>query len=685
MGNAFWKTVLRLDTTRLDTSRLAPEIGIRNTIGIVLPLIAGASLGNPAAGAIAALGAANVSYSDSRDPYAVRARRMLTASALVGIAVTAGALSAHDHATAIAASALWAFGTGMMVVLGPRPGDLGTVLALTFLTFSARALTPLEAVQAGLLAFAGGLLQLLLSIALWPVRPYQPERRIIGSVYETLAAVAISPAGAESGPPATGEMILAREAVAHLGQDHSPEAERLAFLLSQAERVRLSLLALRRIRQRAAREDDSSPAVGSIDRFLVLSADILRSTGRCAAEGHGVPKLAGLGELAAEFTGAPADLRHHIVALAGQLRAVSGLSSPPLPVSSAGGYEEPPSRLARVYANLSFRSTVFRHAVRLAVCVALAGGIAAATGLQRGYWLPMTVAVVLKPDFTATFSRGILRIAGTLAGLLLATGLFRLFHSGPWTDVALMTAFALLLRYAGPMNYGIVAAAISGIAVLLVAITGVDPQSVIMARAQNTILGGGLALAAYWLWPTWERDRTGTVLGAMLRAYRAYFSAVFASSPDLERLRLACRLARTNAEASVARLAAEPVTAEAEKRSLNAILVSSHAFVRATMALEAGLNTDKPGARTPAITDYQAMTESTLSALETAILTGHAPVTGLPNLREAWQNMTERSPDTFFATETDRITTSLNTLREQIGEQASEHAGKQVEPRSARV
>src|SRR3978361_1321936 len=101
MASAFWQTV-----RRFDGSKITPERPIRNTIGIVLPLVAGVAMGNAPAGVVGALDAVNVSYSDSRDPYITRARRMFLSSLLVGIAVTAGALSARTNITAIMAAIL---------------------------------------------------------------------------------------------------------------------------------------------------------------------------------------------------------------------------------------------------------------------------------------------------------------------------------------------------------------------------------------------------------------------------------------------------------------------------------------------------------------------------------------------------------------------------------------------------
>jgi uncharacterized membrane protein YccC len=680
MANGFWRTLLRFDA-----SKITPEVGLRNTIGIVLPLIAGVALGYTSAGVVASLGALNVSYSDSRDPYAIRARRMLLASLMVALAVAIGALSAVNSATAVVAATLWALATGMLVVLGSRAGDLGAVTLVTLIVFAARSLTPLEALESALLAFGGGVLQTILSVALWPVNPYQPERRILASVYQSLADIAISPTGPAGAPPATVSMNTAQDAANSLSQDSSAEAERLSFLVNQAERIRLSLLGLRRLRQRIARDSTGAEVVAAIDRLLSLTAEILRSVSQSVAAGHGVPRLAGLSDLVGlfrkggwdtsnfspELRAMKVEARYQVEVLAGQLRAASGLTSagavkpPPseqdIPVLS----ENAPARLIRLYANLSVNSTAFRHALRLAVCVGLGDALGRAVSLQRGYWLPMTVAIVLKPDFTATFSRGILRMAGTLAGLVLATGLFHFLHSGPGSDIAMITIFVLILRVAGP--------GISGIAVLLIAMTGISPYQAMVARGVNTTLGGILSLAAWWVWPTWERTQAGPVVATMLQTYREYFHAVMAvymgsSAASLDSLRLAARLARSNAEASVARVGSEPGAFPEEKALLNAILVSSHTFVRAAMALESGTyrSDARPTSENEALKDFCSKTETTLGALVDSLAHGQPVPADLADLREAWAAMNDTSRHTLLEMETDRLTTSLNTLREQV-------------------
>src|SRR5262249_8074719 len=139
-----------------------------------------------------------------------------------------------------------------------------------------------------------------------------------------------------------------------------------------------------------------------------------------------------------------------------------------------------------------------------------------------------------KPEFATTFSRGILRIAGTIVGLLLATALFHFLPIHTATEIVLIGIFMFLMRWLGPANYGVFAVMISAIVVLMLTINGISPRDVIFARGINTVAGGVLALLAYLAWPTWERTRIADNAAVLLRTYREYFSAVANSYMDTE-------------------------------------------------------------------------------------------------------------------------------------------------------
>jgi uncharacterized membrane protein YccC len=287
--------------------------------------------------------------------------------------------------------------------------------------------------------------------------------------------------------------------------------------------------------------------------------------------------------------------------------------------------------------------------------------------------------IVLKPDFTATFSRGVLRLAGTFAGLILATVLFHFAHPSMYEQALLIGACMFLMRSVGPANYGVFVSSLSGLVVLLVAMTGIGPKQVIAARGVNTFAGGILALLAYWLWPTWERKQSGEILAQMLEAYRAYFRGIATTYQQLDAhdeaqlnaLRLAARLARSNVEASAARISAEPgITAE-RLSLVNAMLASSHRLILAVMALDSGLAQSEHAPARPAFRQFADDVDLTFYYLAGALRGAGKIKSHLPDLREDHRLLLEsgdpaRERYALVNIETDRVTNSLNTLSEQI-------------------
>src|SRR3546814_6013728 len=62
-----------------------------------------------------------------------------------------------------------------------------------------------------------------------------------------------------------------------------------------------------------------------------------------------------------------------------------------------------------------------RHAIRCAACLGIAVACERLLEIPHGAWIPMTAAIVLRPDFGGTLRFGLLRVAGTFGGLLLTT------------------------------------------------------------------------------------------------------------------------------------------------------------------------------------------------------------------------------------------------------------------------
>ena len=702
---AFWQILTLFDSAKLSTHR-----AFRNALGVVLPLIAGFALHMPRGGLVVASGALNVSYSDGSDPYSARVKRMLASSVICAFAVFVGAVSGKHVVLAVTLAGVWAFIAGMFIAVGGAAPDLGVISLVTLLIYAAQHLAPREAAISGLLALAGGLLQTALSVALWPVRRYDPERRVLEKFYLELANRAAAAWDATSAPLGSAQSELAQEALLGLARDGSTESIRYRALLTQAERMRLALLMLMRLRVRMQREIPDYSGITILKGYLEAASEILMHISKSLSAttlaeptekaGPAVEALdrfsMQLREVAAatppSFIAAVAkDAVFQMDALSGQLRAALDLSQNDVelqgvvdaPSLTPRTWNETISRTIESFRNhLNRQSSTFRHALRLGVLVALGDIMGTAVSWRRTYWLPMTIALVLKPEFTATFTRGLLRIVGTIVGLLLATGVFDMFHPGVVLQVILIFVFVFLMRWLGPANYGIFGIAVSALIVFLLAIAGVPPKDVIWARGVNTVVGGSLALLAYWLWPTWERTRVSERIAEMLDAYRDYANALSRWNPtdeswmqELERARRGARSARANLQASIDRLSSEPGTTREQLARLSAVLASSHRFIHALMALDA-IFSHKPGLASSApFRNYVSKLEKTLTLLAATLRGVRVAPKDFPNLREEHRLMVQAktseessalAPFESINIETDRITNSVNTLAGQI-------------------
>jgi len=207
--------------------------------------------------------------------------------------------------------------------------------------------------------------------------------------------------------------------------------------------------------------------------------------------------------------GLPLDLADTVPAML--LATVGGLAQAAFSMSvwvagdrdEEGGANAWSSRAARaaLRANLTMSSTSFRHALRFGA--ALAAGVAAYWLLgisEHGFWIPLTILFVLRPQRDETFHRLILRAIGTAFGLIFATALSKaLGGDGVAIAVALTiaTAFAYGLL---TVQYALFTAAITTYAVLLADSIGEPALRAAGQRGLATAIGIVISAAAFLLW-----------------------------------------------------------------------------------------------------------------------------------------------------------------------------------------
>ncbi len=696
---SLWQVLKKVDKGKINSLPIA----FRNALGVGIPLGIGIAIGNPLGGTAMAVGALNVSFSDGSDPYAQRARRMLAWSLIGAIAVFTGSVTRTHYGLATLITMAWAFWAGMQLSISVKAGDLGLNTLVTLIVFSARGPSGMRGTVDGtLLVLGGGLLQTTLALLLWPVNRDEPERRAVSSVYAELSKGIAMPTSDLLAAPLKQPNVEVQDTLRALDRDFSLNGKRFRYLFDQTDRIRLSAFHLQQLSQFRHHQNSHLPSDGTptllehVQRLFSVASQLMLAVSESLASGsESSPVKQWSAALEAEMdtihcltatadSGAQ-DLGKAADVFAGQVRSVARLTGSATGKKFGVELEQEGNKPWRrelkswtdaLRANFSLQSSICRHALRLAVWVGIADAISRAVSWQRSYWIPMTLAVILKPDFTTTLSRGLLRLTGTLIGLLLATGLYHALPNSALTQLLLVGFFTFALRLYGPANYGVFSVAVSGLIVFLIAATGVAPAQVVLLRGTNTIVGGLLALVAYLLWPTWERRRVSEVLAASIDALRLYFQRLMQdllqgrSESNTAEVRQALRRTRSDAEGSVERIGSEPSITPGRLSLLSSMLASSHALAESIMGMEAGTFHMTVG-HSEALASFAKDVEFTLYYLSAALRGSVAAAEVLPRLREDHRRLVQARTALGPAQEpivlgTDRITTTLNTLREQV-------------------
>ncbi len=671
---------------------------LRNTAAVVVPLALGIATARVGIGLWIAVGALITMYSDQPGPYRQRLAWLLAVSAAGGCAAFVGLVLGGHLAALLAATVVIAFAGALLVVFGDAGGRVGmAAMILLVITAASPASGPGTALKIAALIACGGLLLTLFSIAAWPLQRYGPEREALAAVYRGLAGLARQRTvdGAAAPALSAGMTELQHTLLGPL-RSRGPVMDSFSVLLEVAERIRLELTALA-----SAEPGQSGDRIGRLvsDEAATLLADIAHGiAGGTDADGAMARSLQRLraAEAAIALPGAPAceaatsDARdapqtRRFHALCGQLAAAARNAGRASAAGALRVQEEdlqlprairPQSPVPTLAASLTPRSAAFRHAIRTAVCVAVALWLGRALELSHGYWIPMTVAIVLRADYGATFSYGLLRVAGTVMGLLLTTAVVHVLPANPWAWLAVMAVLCAAFRYFGTVHYGVAVTALTGMVVLLLALAGEPPEPTVLARLVATVIGSAMALAAYGLWPTREREQIRPALVGLLRAYGAYVASLGAGSESHERreARNGARVARANAEGALARLLAEPAAAAAPLAELTqSLLANSNRLARTTMTLESALS--GPGA-VPARRGVQALaTEGagSLARIAEAVERQAPPPAGIPPRLRALQRDLARELDASgsggmggigaeLAALSDRLVDNINTL-----------------------
>ena len=685
--------------------------GFRASLATVIPLAAGQLLDRSGAATWMSLGGFNSALSDRGGSYATRAGTMaalMAASALTAMLATL--VSGHFVATIIA-TFIVAFVASAMRVWGNSGVSIGGASLSVYVVALAIPATHLsQALERAGYILLGGLWAMAIALVIWPLRPYRPARIAIAQSYSALADYVAQLA-------VDSEVLHTAEWPISFTPGH------ITKVRTAIEHAATVLLQLRRGKPAAAKRGErllvlTESADQLFGHCVALGETLatLRGEGRidCAHEaciaqlrdvsstarslGDAVLEEQGRAEIAVAWSGAPvrrallthaespsrAQYEHAATILDRAAQFASSASSTVQALNTGGDRgdarklrvarsavaEEPADDTSwwnALRSLLSPDSLIVRFALRVAVVTSLAVALTEQLGLKRGYWVTITVIVILQPYTGVTMTRAVQRVLGTVLGGLLAAGLGAYFHD-PRAVLVIATVFVACCVALLPVNYGAFSVFLTPTFVLLAEASAGD-WHLAGTRVMNTLLGGALALGgARFLWPTPERKRFPAYAAAALAANSKYLEYVLVHYDDasdaageaMRALRRAVGLAAVNAEESLQRALGE---AHGDTRTL-APALTLLAYTRRSVASVAALAISRHSAEHPmgrVLEPFRVFVVAALADLTEALADGRRPKPLPPFDAERLDGASE-----VVRARTERLSRQVGTLHDAV-------------------
>jgi uncharacterized membrane protein YccC len=464
---------------------------IRAALAICLPLGVAFAVGKTTIGLLPAMGGLLGSLTDRGGSYLNRVKRV-SAVGVFGGAVGLAVGSAIHGRGWIAVVALVVV-AGVSAVLSTL-GDTGSQVGLQLLVYASLGIGPFGALRpvwhtaAGFLA--GTVWALVLILPGWLLSPHGQEQRVVAAVYQALAD--------QLAAIGTDAALARRQAVTtavNIAYDELLSARAIA---AGRNRTTMRLIAALNASNQMSQAATALGVAGNRPPPMVI--ETVRRLGEVITTRGQPPMIPPVWDTS---PGAVA-LRD---AMAGVARILTRDWTPgertqatlraEVAQRSGNRSDGIEDRVLRVIGGGQVSRT---FVIRLMACMGVAGVVSEVLPLQRSYWVTLTVAIVLKPDYGSVFARALQRGIGTIVGAVAGAVLLALFH-GAWLLIP-FGVLAALLPYGRNRNYGLLATFLTPLVVVLVDLLKPTGWRLAEDRLVDTLIGCAIVLViGFAPWP----------------------------------------------------------------------------------------------------------------------------------------------------------------------------------------
>ncbi|MDE9460115.1 YccS family putative transporter [Xenorhabdus bovienii] len=298
------------------------------------------------------------------------------------------------------------------------------------------------------------------------------------------------------------------------------------------------------------------------------------------------------------------NLLRNLRAIDAQLSGLNSEQSPLLQNASQGGKQED-TQLSdealtgwrdvwfRISSNLTPKSALFRHAIRMSALLCTGYAIIQLFDLQRGYWILLTSLFVCQPNYSATRRRLALRVTGTLAGILISLPILYFVPSIEGQLVLIIISGVLFFAFRN-IQYAHATLFITLLVLLSFNLLG-EGFEVALPRITDTLIGCGIALLAVsFIWPDWKFRQLPRVINRTMIANCRYLDAIVGQYYQGKNNSLNYRIARRDAHncdaelaSVISNMASEPKNYRVSQEEAFRLLCLNHTMLSYISALGA--------------------------------------------------------------------------------------------------
>ncbi|HEY0266521.1 MAG TPA: FUSC family membrane protein, partial [Rhizomicrobium sp.] len=579
------------------------ENGLSVAVGVGLAGVSvGVTLGFPAAVA-AATGALCVSISDRTDPLSQKLRIMGLAFLGTVFFTALSSFAGFSRGAFIAAAAFTGLWTGLVSAYGRWVLSLAMSCVLAFVfAMGQRFATPSDAADHLILTVCGALAYTTYAVAVaWlfddrgrrlllaeAMRAFAGYLRAKAALYNPDADRALAFRALIDAHATLADRLQAARDSLYARRSHRMQLKRidtLIALLDAFETVLSSDADIEALRDAPQRE-----LMWRLNAFVTQMAEEVERLTLALRFRHGHTTPLNRAEearqlqaaVAAAAQAAPdAPAIHAFIATVNKLALadsyVAALATaldddtPPSAVAAGLDLElfrqEMPRGLGLFFRQFRWRAPALRYGIRLAL--AMTAGLALTLVFPRfahANWILLTIALIMRANYSVTRQRRWDRVTGTLIGCALAV---TFINTLPAPLLLLFIVLAVGTSHAyGLIAYRVTAigASVSSLLLLHFVDPLVHPQ--FFERIVDTLIGAGLSWAFSHLLPYWERDDLPHTVRGLLAADAAFADAALRRAPISQRYRLARKRALdavAQLSGAIRRLADEP---NANRRAL---------------------------------------------------------------------------------------------------------------------